>query len=57
MDNHPKQADKIDISQVEDSDAMYPADEDRVHHLNQTAALVLESCTDTGTVESIVQIA
>lgn len=56
MNIHPKQADKIDISQVEDGYVIYQADEDRVHYLNQTAVLVLEICTGTNTVEAIVQI-
>jgi hypothetical protein len=56
MNIHPKQADKIDISQVEDGYVIYQADEDRVHYLNQTAVLVLEICTGANTVEAIVQI-
>lgn len=56
MNIYPKLLENIDINQVEDGYVLYQADEDRVHYLNHTAVLVLESCTGGNTPEDIVKI-
>jgi len=56
MVHYPKLVEDADISQVEDGYVIYKADEDRVHYLNQTAVLVLESCTGSNTVENIITV-
>jgi hypothetical protein len=43
----PRRAPKLDISEVIDGLLVYQPDRDRVHFLNPTAALVLESCDGT----------
>ncbi len=46
----------IEINQMEDGYVIYQADKDRVHYLNQTAVLVLESCTGQASEDEIVRI-
>jgi len=41
----PKRSDGLDICEVVDGYVVYEAGNDRVHYLNNTAALVLELCT------------
>ena len=52
----PRIADNIEINPVEDGYVIYQADQDRVHYLNKSAVLVLESCTGNNTPEEIEQI-
>ncbi len=46
----------IDINQMEDGYVIYQAEKDRVHYLNHTAVLVLESCTGQASEDEIVRI-
>jgi hypothetical protein len=41
---NPKMAADLEINEVADGYIVYQPDRDRVHYLNQTAALVLELC-------------
>jgi hypothetical protein len=41
---HPVRAPDLEINEVADGYIVYQPDRDRVHYLNQTAALVLELC-------------
>ena len=56
MNQYPKLAGDIEINQVEDGYVIYQQEKDRVHYLNHTAVLVLESCTGKNTVDDIVKI-
>jgi len=56
MNPYPKLASGIEINQVEDGYVIYQQEKDRVHYLNHTAVIVLESCTGKNTVDDIVQI-
>ena len=56
MNPYPKLAQDIEINQVEDGYVIYQQEKDRVHYLNHTAVIVLESCTGKNTVDDIVQI-
>jgi len=56
MNEQPKIADGIDINEVEDGYVIYQKDKDKVHYLNKTAVLVLESCTGGNTVANIEAI-
>lgn len=38
-------SDGIDINEVEDGYVIYQKEKDKVHYLNKTAVLILESCT------------
>ena len=49
-------ADNIEINLVEDGYVIYQADQDRVHYLNKSAVVVLESCTGKNTREEIERI-
>jgi hypothetical protein len=40
----PKTTEGLEINAVADGYVVYQADRDRVHYLNQTAALILELC-------------
>lgn len=44
MRRHPVMAAGLEIIPVDDGYIVYQPDRDRVHYLNQTAALVLELC-------------
>jgi hypothetical protein len=54
--DYPAQADGIDISPVADGYVVYDRDNDVVHHLNHTAALVLELCTGQNSAADIASI-
>ena len=56
MNEKPKIADDIDISLVEDGYVIYQKEKDKVHYLNKTAILVLESCTGSNTAKDIQAI-
>ena len=58
MDKYFKRADdiEIEINEVEDGYVIYQSDKDRVHYLNHSAVLVLESCTGNNSVNEIVEI-
>ncbi len=56
MNEHPKIAEAININEVEDGYVIYQAEKDKVHYLNKTAVLVLESCTGEHTVADIGEI-
>lgn len=56
MNEKPKIADDIDISLVEDGYVIYQKERDKVHYLNKTAILVLESCTGNNTASDIQRI-
>jgi coenzyme PQQ synthesis protein D (PqqD) len=45
MAERPRIVDGLEISMVADGSVVYDPRRDRVHYLNQTAALVLELCT------------
>jgi hypothetical protein len=45
MDERPRIVDGLEITMVADGSVVYDPGRDRVHYLNQTAALVLELCT------------
>lgn len=45
MNEFPKISHEIDINEVEDGYVIYQKEKDKVHYLNKTAVLVLESCT------------
>jgi Coenzyme PQQ synthesis protein D (PqqD) len=46
----------IEINEVADGFIVYHPSRDRVHYLNQTAAIVLEFCTGENDVNSIVDL-
>jgi hypothetical protein len=56
MITSPQIANNIEINQVEDGYVIYQADQDRVHYLNKSAVVVLESCTGKNTLEEIERI-
>lgn len=53
MNEQPIITDDIDINEVEDGYVIYQKEKDKVHYLNKTAVLVLESCTGNNTVTDI----
>jgi len=52
----PQRSDGLDICEVVDGYVVYEAGNDRVHYLNNTAALVLELCTGDNSREEIVAL-
>ncbi len=56
MKKFPRQADDVEINEVEDGYIIYQAERDRVHYLNRTAVLILECCTGKNSVEEIEKI-
>ena len=56
MSEYPKIAEGIDINEVEDGYVIYQSEKDKVHYLNKTAVLVLESCTGKNTQADITAI-
>jgi hypothetical protein len=52
----PQQIDGLDICEVVDGYVVYEAGTDRVHYLNNTAALVLELCTGGNSREDITTL-
>src|SRR5258708_38038225 len=58
--HYPSMALDLEIRVVEDGYAVYQLDRDRLHHLNPTAALVLELCNGSHTsaeLPELVQLA
>jgi hypothetical protein len=53
MIDKPKIAGELDINEVGDGYVIYQKEKDKVHYLNKTAVLVLESCTGENTVDNI----
>ncbi len=53
MNEKPTIAEDIDINEVEDGYVIYQKENDKVHYLNKTAVLVLESCTGKNTAADI----
>ena len=54
----PRPAEGIEISEVADGFVIYDPKQDRVHYLNQTAAVILELCNGqltAGELASLVQ--
>jgi hypothetical protein len=45
--NHPSPVDGLDVTEVKDGLIVYDPDEDRVHYLNATAAIVFTLCDGT----------
>lgn len=58
MNKNFKMADDVDIeiNEVEGGYVIYQAEKDRIHYLNQSAVLVMESCTGANSVDEIVEI-
>ena len=56
MKDRPTLAENLEINQMEDGYVIYQADKDRIHYLNHTAVLVLESCTGNNSVKEIARI-
>ncbi len=58
MREFPKIADDIEINEVEDGYVIYQKEKDKVHYLNKTAVLILETCTGANSairIGSIIQ--
>ena len=55
MDDKPKRLEGLDVDQTDDGYVIYEPDKDRVHHLNPTAALILELCNGTNSVAGIAE--
>lgn len=53
MSKYPKQIDNIEINKVSDGYIIYHTEFDRVHYLNMTAALLLESCDGETSLDEI----
>jgi len=53
MTDRPIRAEALDINPVADGYVIYDPGTDLVHHLNHTAAMVLELCTGHDTAEQI----
>lgn len=45
MVDNPNRREDLEINPVADGYVVYDPDRDRVHYLNQTAAMILELCT------------
>jgi hypothetical protein len=45
--DHPSPVDGLDVTEVKDGLIVYDPDEDRVHYLNATAAIVFTLCDGT----------
>ncbi len=56
MNRFPKKADNLDINTVEDGYVVYQQDQDRIHYLNHTAALVFERCDGKTAVGEILEM-
>lgn len=56
MSEFPKIAEDIEINEVEDGYVIYQGEKDKVHYLNKTAVLVLESCTGGNSAGDIGEI-
>ena len=55
-DERPIRNDSVEVDEVSDGFVVYDGSRDRVHYLNQTAALVLEFCTGENTPVDIATI-
>lgn len=51
--DRPAQADGLEVNEVADGLVVYQAVPERVHYLNNTAAIVFELCDGTRTVDDI----
>lgn len=56
MSDKPRQADGLDITEVDDGLVVFEPTNRRVHHLNVTATLVFELCTGENDLEEIVNV-
>ena len=52
----PDKAEGLEINPVTDGYVIYQADRDRVHYLNQTAAIVFELCNGRNAVDDLVRV-
>jgi len=52
----PCKADGLDISPADDGYIIYDPDNDRVHYLNPTAALILELCDGRHSEQEVIQL-
>jgi PqqD family protein of HPr-rel-A system len=50
-----KMADGLEVHETDDGLIVYQQSTDRVHHLNQTAAVILYLCDGTQTAEAIAE--
>jgi len=55
-ERRPRRADALEVSEVVDGLVVYQSDPDRVHYLNNTAAVVFELCTGENTEAEIVEL-
>jgi coenzyme PQQ synthesis protein D (PqqD) len=55
-DFRPRPAEGIKISEVADGYVIYDPKQDRVHYLNQTAAIILELCNGKITAHELVSL-
>jgi len=53
--SYPRAADGLDVSETDDGLIVYDESTDRVHHLNQTAAVVFSLCDGTRSSEEIAR--
>jgi hypothetical protein len=56
VSDHPRQAEQLDITEVDDGLVVFEPTTRRVHHLNVTATLVFELCTGENSVDDVVGI-
>jgi hypothetical protein len=55
-DDLPVMAEGLEVNESEDGVVIFDASTDRVHHLNNTAALVLELCDGKRGIEQIAEL-
>ena len=55
MDDFPRQSEGIEINRVADGFIIYQPADDRVHYLNQTAAVVFEFCNGRNSPQTIAE--
>lgn len=55
-DMKPTMVPNLEINMVADGYIVYQADRDRVHYLNQTAALVLELCNGRNSADELSRL-
>ncbi|MDR3500188.1 PqqD family protein [Aerococcus mictus] len=51
-----KQAEGLDVNEVADGYVVYQPSADKVHYLNHTAAVILELCDGTTTLDEIGEV-
>ena len=56
MSDHPRQAEQLDITEVDDGLVVFEPTARRVHHLNVTATLVFELCTGDNSIDEIIGV-